>query len=539
MLFWYLSVLVIAVLVTCRFDLLPIRWYDHTTVTKMFQQKEVVIIGGGISGLCATNLLHEHGLDVVLLEASERVGGRTYTLKIQDRVLRVAKQLDIDHYKIIEDAKLVWVQKGIFYPYMPSTAYYPKFWNPFVWLDMNNIGRQWDAIGSTIPSDAPWDCPNAEELDKMTMQQWIHRNTWTKTGHDFCCNMVSQILTSEPHELSVLFFMWYIKVCEGFMRTFAAENGGQERKFVGGSQEISLRLLEKLGKERVILESPVINIEQNDDGAFIKTLNGDIYKAKYVVMAMPPGMVQKIHFKPPLPPLRNQLIARAPVGSVLKCIVYYKTQFWREKGFCGSSWGIDPDIPIKWSLDDTKPDGTAPALITFITANKAREFCELSKDERQAKICQYFASAFDSEEALHPVNYVEKNWMEEPYIGGCYTTVFSPGTLFRYGRELRKPVGCVHFGGTETARKWAGYMDGAVESGERAAREILFEEGKIREDEIWHDEPESKEVPTLPFQTTFLERNAPTARGFYKFLKNLAVLGTLAGVFVIYKKRLL
>ncbi|XP_071957268.1 amine oxidase [flavin-containing]-like isoform X2 [Antedon mediterranea] len=462
----------------------------------MAHHKDIVVVGGGISGLCTANLLEENGFNVVVLEATRCVGGRTYTIQdsncgdyvdlggsyvgpTQDRILRVARQFGIKNYKIIEDAKLVWVQKGKFYPYIPAEGYYPRFWNPFVWLDINNIGRQWDFIGSTIPSSAPWECPNAEELDKMTMQQWIDENTWTKTGNRFCTHMISQILTAEPHEMSVLFFMWYIKQCDGFLRTFSAENGGQERKFIGGSQQISLRLQDKLGKDKVILNSVVITIEQNDDEAVVKTLGGEIYKSRYVVMAIPPGMIQRINFMPPLPPLRNQLIARAPMGSVLKCIVYYKTQFWRKKGFCGSTWSIDPEFPIKWSFDDTKPDGTAPALITFITANKAREFCALTKDQRINKICQYFAKAFDSSEALYPVYYVEKNWMEEPYVGGCYTTVFHPGTLYRYGRELRKPVGCIHFGGTETASKWAGYMDGAVESGERAAREILYKEGKI------------------------------------------------------------
>ncbi|XP_010837722.1 PREDICTED: amine oxidase [flavin-containing] B-like [Bison bison bison] len=149
------------------------------------------------------------------------------------------------------------------------------------------------------------------------------------------------------------------------------------------------------------------------------------------------------------------------------------------------------EAPVAYALDDTKPDGSYPAIIGFILAHKARKLARLTKEERLKKLCDLYAKVLGSQEALHPVHYEEKNWCEEQYSGGCYTSYFPPGIMTQYGRVLRQPVGRIYFAGTETATHWSGYMEGAVEAGERAAREILHAMGKIPEDEIWLPEPES------------------------------------------------
>ncbi|XP_015682120.1 amine oxidase [flavin-containing] A-like [Protobothrops mucrosquamatus] len=93
---------------------------------------------------------------------------------------------------------------------------------------------------------------------------------------------------------------------------------------------------------------------------------------------------------------------------------------------------------------------------------------------------------------LQPVHYEEKNWCTEQYSGGCYTAYFPPGIMSQYGRIIREPAGRIYFAGTETATQWSGYMEGAVQAGERAAREILHSMGKISKNEIWVTESESK-----------------------------------------------
>ncbi|XP_008435485.1 amine oxidase [flavin-containing] [Poecilia reticulata] len=521
------------------------------TMTAPSNNYDVVVIGAGISGLSAAKLLKASGLNPVVLEARDRVGGRTFTVRnkeakwvdlggayvgpTQNRILRLAKEYGVKTYKVNEQEHLVHYVNGKSYPFKGS---FPPMWNPIVYMDFNNLFRTMDEMGQEIPREAPWRAPHASEWDNMTMQELFNKICWTSAVRRFATLFVNVNVTSEPHEVSALWFLWYVKQCGGTMRIFSTTNGGQERKFAGGSSQISECMAKELG-DRVKLQSPVYRIDQTGDVVVVETVNKETYTARYVVVATPPALNLKMHFNPELPPLRNQLIYRVPMGSVIKCMVYYKENFWRKKGYCGTMVIEEEGAPIGLTLDDTKPDGTVPAIMGFILARKCRKLADLSKEERLRRICEIYSRVLGSDEALHPVHYEEKNWCEEEYSGGCYTAYFPPGTLTQFGRVLREPVGRLYFAGTETASEWSGYMEGAVQAGERAAREVLCAMGKIHQSQIHQPEPESQEVPALPFVTSFWERNLPSVGGFLKLTGVSAVLSAAAAAgLVAYKKGL-
>ncbi|XP_073523345.1 amine oxidase [flavin-containing]-like [Phyllobates terribilis] len=516
----------------------------------MSNKYDVVVIGAGISGLSAAKVLVESGLSVVVLEARDRVGGRTFTVKnsktkyvdlggayigpTQNRIIRVAKELGVETYKVNEEQRLLHYVKGKAYAFKGP---FPPMWNPIVYLDYNNLWRTMDEMGKEIPNDSPWNAPHAEKWDKITMKELIDKLCWTNTAKKFATLFVNVNVTSEPHEVSALWFLWYVKQCGGTTRIFSTSNGGQERKFVGGAGQISEKMAERL-QGQVKLQRPVVRIDQSAENITVETVNHEIYEAKYVISAIPPALCLKIHFNPGLPPLRNQLINRVPMGSVIKCMVYYKEAFWRKKDYCGSMVIEDEEAPIGLTLDDTKPDGTVPAIMGFILARKSRRLANLTKDERKRKICELYARVLESEEALHPVHYEEKNWCEEQYSGGCYTAYFPPGILTQYGRVLRQPFGRLFFAGTETATEWSGYLEGAIQAGERAAREILFELGKISENDILMAEPQSLDIPVIPITTTFLERTLPSVGGLLTLFGFSAVITTVVLGLTVYKKGL-
>lgn len=513
---------------------------------------DVIVVGAGISGLSAAKLLKESGLRPLVLEARDRVGGRTFTVQnegsgwvdlggayvgpTQNRIFRLAKEYGVQTYKVNEKENLLYYHHGKAHAFKGS---FPPMWNPLAIMDFNNLFRTMDEMGKEIPREAPWRAPHADEWDQMSMQQLIDKLCWTSTARRFATLFINVNVTSEPHEVSALWFLWYIKQCGGTMRIFSTTNGGQERKFMGGSNQISECMARDLG-DQVKLNAPVVGIDQTGPLVAVQTLDKETYLGKYVIVATPPTLNLKMHFLPELPPLRNQLINRVPMGSVIKCMVYYAHNFWRPKGYCGSMIIEENGTPIGLTLDDTKPDGSKPCIMGFILARNCRELSSLSKEERLRRICEIYAKVLSAEEALRPVHYEEKNWCEEEYSGGCYTAYYPPGILTQFGRVLREPVDRVYFAGTETAHQWSGYMEGAVQAGERAAREVLHAEGKIPQSQIWQDEPESKDVPALPFPVSFWETHLPSVGGFLRLLAlgGVVTAGGVAGL-LAYKKGLL
>jgi monoamine oxidase len=189
-----------------------------------------------------------------------------------------------------------------------------------------------------------------------------------------------------------------------------------------------------------------------------------------VIVAIPPLLAGRIHYANPLPVRRDQLTARMPMGSVIKYVVTYERPFWREAGFSGEAFSDTG--PLVTTFDDTSHDGSQPALVTFSDGGVARDWGDRAPAERRQAVINELVRFFGPQ-AGRPTGIVEKNWNEDPWSGGCYAGVMGPGTMTEYGPALREPCGRIHWSGTETATVWAGYIDGAIESGERAAGEVL------------------------------------------------------------------
>ncbi|XP_006825916.2 amine oxidase [flavin-containing] B-like [Saccoglossus kowalevskii] len=510
---------------------------------------DVIIIGAGISGTSAAKLLHEEGLDVLLLEARDRVGGRTYTARApsfkyvdlggsyigptQNRILRMAKDLGVETYRVNVKERTIFQTGG------PSTKLVfqgsvPNYYNPFVVMDLNNVCKVMDECAAMVPPAAPWDCPKAAEWDKMTVKEWIDKICWTKTAKEWTIILTRLIYAAEPEEISLLYFFWYTQSGKGIMRLVSTDNGGQERKFIGGSQTISEKIIERIGKDKIKFNSPVVKVEQNtDDGVIIiTTASGEQFKTNHAISAVAPCLLGRMTFDPPLPPKKIQLIQRVPMGSAVKSHLYYKRTFWREKNFNGMA--VTGGL-VSVALDDTKPDGSCPCIIGLTVGEPARIMTTWTKEKRKKRLAEFYAEIFESDEANHPIEYIDNDWLSEEYSGGCYVGVMPPGVLTSFGSVIRTPHGCVHFAGTETATEWAGYMEGAVQAGERAAREIMYAMGKINESEIWQSEPESLDVPALPFEESLIEKHIPSIPGFLRFLSLSTLI--VAGAAILMRNR--
>lgn len=179
---------------------------------------------------------------------------------------------------------------------------------------------------------------------------------------------------------------------------------------------------------------------------------------------------------------------------------------------------------------------------SFIPADKALLLTSTTtnKEERCKIIANSFAAAFGIEEARQPIHYEEGEWNSDQYIGGGYYMMPQLGFLTRFGPYLRQPVGRLYFAGTECAFNWSGYMNGAVQAGERAARQLLVALGRLPSSQVDEPEPVSLEYPPAgPFELSIFERYAPSGRAFLNGLtiSSLTVVGAVSvGAFLYYRR---
>ena len=381
--------------------------------------------------------------------------------------------------------------------------------------------------------EAPWNAKHAKEWDQITMKQFIEENSCTQITRDAFLTICRLAFCQEPHQMSLLFFLWYMACGNGFDRMISVTDGGQERKFVGGSMQLSERMAKELG-DKVKLSSPVVCVEQKGSKVMVQTASGDTFTASYVIGGMPLPLLNRITFDPPLPPKKLQMIQRMPMGSVIKAMTYYDRPYWVEKGLSGQMY--TERGPVLYVVDDTKPDGSHPCLIGFILAETAIKMSKMSMEERKRALAEHYAACFHIPELRHPINYVDKNWMEEQYSGGATWQVSPPGTLTSFGPVLREPFHRMYFAGTETATSWVGYMNGAVQAGERAAREVLHQLGKIPSQQIWQEEEQSPDFPEIVFKLSLIERALPSVPTFLTLLSTgLAAAAGYAAYRLLYK----
>lgn len=455
--------------------------------------RDVVVVGAGPSGLTAARALKKAGLTVAVLEARDRVGGRTWTDTVDGAMLEIGGQwvspdqtallalldeLGLETYSRYRDGESVYIgadgtpvrYTGESFPVSAATA-----------AEMDKLTGLLDALAAEIGPAEPWAHPKARELDTISFHHWLRQNS---ADEDACNNIglfiAGGMLTKPAHAFSALQAV-LMAASAGSFTHLTDEDFILDKRVIGGMQQVSLLQAAKLGAD-VVLDSPVrtISWEPITDGG-----NGAGYRvtavseratvnARFVIMAVPPNLYSRVSFNPPLPRRQHQMHQHQSLGLVIKVHAVYGTPFWREDGLSGTGFGAGSLVQEVY--DNTNHGDSRGTLVGFISDEKADAVFELSAEDRKHAVLESIAG-FLGEKALDPEVYFESDWGSEEWTRGAYASSYDLGGLHRYGKDQHAPVGPIYWCSSDLAAEGYQHVDGAVRMGQFTAARIAAAAG--------------------------------------------------------------
>ena len=445
----------------------------------MGERADVVVVGAGLSGLCAARKLRAQGASVVVVEARDRVGGRTFTQQIgnssfdlggqwigpeQKRVHALVDHLGLETARTHTDGKKVLEVEGKVSTYKRSitSMSVPNL------IQLTGVLSYVNRVRKRVSPSSPMSAEGATALDGETLETWRSRVVKSAKITAVIDAAVRSIFGAEARDISALYFLMYINAGGGMLNLTEAQGGAQQDWIVGGAQALALALAKDLG-DSVVLATPIRKLVQTSEGIDAVSESGTI-GGRYAVVAIPPTLAGRIEYEPSVSVSRDQLTQRFSMGAAVKVVVTYEHAFWREAGFSGEV--VSAEGPLSVVYDSTSHDDRQPALLGLVVGSQARQWSSQPLADRQRRVtgalARYFGDAANSFS-----DYRELDWGMEAWSRGGPAAALPPGVLTHSFANLRKPEGRIHWAGTETATEWIGYMEGAIQSGERAADEIL------------------------------------------------------------------
>jgi monoamine oxidase len=447
---------------------------------------DVVVIGAGIAGLAAARHLVGEGLgDVVVVDARAEPGGKcvqrmihghladcgaAWTAATQHHIKELATAVGVSTYSTaVEGGKTIRLADDHAQYLDPRCSNVSEE----AQRDVDRIFAELDRLCLRVPAAHPWDAEEADELDAITVDGWIRDRTTNPEARAVALHYFDTAVVS-PRQISMLSAVAFVGSCGGV----AGLEAEADELFVGGAAQIPCRVAEELG-DRVQLNWPVREVNWSDRAVTVTGPCGSLH-GRRVIVAMSPADARRISFSPGLSTKRELLHKGWVQASLIKTNLVYHRPFWRSASAerpAITGWAsIDSNCP-RVVLDATPADGRVGVLAAFTYIEGEREPFAISHDvlddstARRRLLLERLALMYGPE-AARPVAVQEIHWGQEPFVAGCLGAA-PPGLLTQCGVALCDPVGTIHWAGAESAEVWINHLSGAVQSGIRAAEEVI------------------------------------------------------------------
>ncbi|WP_166903954.1 NAD(P)/FAD-dependent oxidoreductase [Mycobacterium sp. DL440] len=416
---------------------------------------DVVIVGAGLAGLNAARTLRRAGRRIVVLEARGEVGGRTRTREIDGRTVDFGGEwIGRAHRRMCALVRELGLHtepaRNIGHPVLwrlPSGNTCRRLPPPRALVDIAKVFACAGRDSRGIDPTAPWAAPDAERLDARSVADWLDDRRLGIEGRYLIERLIGSPACQNLDSMSLLQMLWFFRLAGGPLRS---ANTTFQWRIAEGAQEISVRIARELGPESIRLNTPVHRLQQVG-GVVVAEAGQLTVHARHAIVATPVPQVAHVEFDPPLPTALAEL-SQLNVGAGIKVIAGLPSGHpVKHNTVLGGRflWGA-------WRRDD-RVTGFVPPMAGAVS---------------DADLMDDLADAFGVKTRADLRCPTVFRWADERYIGGC-DAVFAPGQVCGFGPLLTRPHGLIHFAGVGRS-SWPDNMEGAVRSGERAARDVLL-----------------------------------------------------------------
>jgi len=432
----------------------------------------VVIVGAGLAGVTTALLLEERGIEVTLVEARDRVGGRVYTMDdvpgkpdaggpvlaaSYERLLKIAKALGapVQPMKNFETSELEYIngQHVIAADWAASAANKLKGAERQILPGL--LLGYYTGQNLTLEDGYAWAAAKHADLD-IPLDQFLLRQGASPEA------MRLMDVASNNNGLATTSALWGLR--EAQRRRDTKVRGMMESP--GGNSRIPEKFAASV-KGPIHKGSPVTKISSGQGGVEVACANGAVYKGDYCVVTVPFSVLRGIALDPPFEGPQKEAVEQIPYTAITQYFMVPKRSFWDDDRLPPLMW---TDTPIERIFPQRDPDGRLMSLTCWIDGANAIRLDAMPEPDQIAFVLSELArirpSTKDNVEVARIVS-----WSREPYSKGAYAN-FHPGQVTRLKPVMAKPWQRLHFAGEHTAFTSPG-MEGALESAERVTDEIV------------------------------------------------------------------